>query len=250
MRKNKSFSFDKIAGQYARYRETHPGVLRSLLINISKDSKVLEVGCGTGNYIIMINLISGCQSWGIDISREMLSKAQDRSKSVNFKLSDATKMDFPDNFFDLVFSVNVIHHIKDLPRYFKESYRVLKDGARILTATDSEWILRNRRPLTQYFPETLDVDLKRYHPIEKIKKVMQDTGFVNIREEMTEYYYYLEDIGAYMEKSFSSLNLISEDAFRRGIKRMEEDLKMGPIPCVSRFTLLWGEKMTYKEELL
>ncbi|HOP55884.1 MAG TPA: class I SAM-dependent methyltransferase, partial [bacterium] len=114
MRKNKSFSFDKIAGQYARYRETHPGVLRSLLINISKDSKVLEVGCGTGNYIIMINLISGCQSWGIDISREMLSKAQDRSKSVNFKLSDATKMDFPDNFFDLVFSVNVIHHIKDL----------------------------------------------------------------------------------------------------------------------------------------
>jgi len=71
---------------------------------------------------------------------------------------------------------------------------------------------------------------------------MRDVGFYNIEEEMTEYYYYLTDIGAYREKSFSSLNLISEEAFRKGIERMEEDLKNGPIPCVSRFTMLWGEK--------
>lgn len=239
---DKTFSFDKIAEQYAKYRETHPGVLRNLLMSISNESKVLEIGCGTGNYIITLNSILGCESWGIDVSREMLSKAKVRSRNVCFKLLDALKTDFPDDFFDFIFSVNVIHHIKDPGGYFKESYRLLKTGGKIVTATDSEWILRNRKPLTQYFPETLEVDLKRYHPIEKIKEIMQDIGFINIREETTEYYYYLEDISAYREKSFSSLNLISKESFERGIRKMEEDLKKGPIPCVSRFAMLWGEK--------
>lgn len=242
MANNKHFSFDKIANQYAKYRETHPGVLRNILININKDSKVLEIGCGTGNYIITLNSLLGCQAWGIDISKEMLSKAQKRSNNVCFRLLDVFNMDFPDNFFDLVFSVNVIHHIRDLLEYFKQSYRVLKSKGKIVTVTDSEWTLYNRKPLTQYFPETLEVDLKRYHPIEKIKETMSDLGFINIRDEMTEYYYYLEDISPYKEKSFSSLNLISREAFERGIKRMEEDIKNGPIPCISRFVMVWGEK--------
>jgi len=242
MGKNIEFSFDKIVKQYARYREIHPGVLRNLLIKVNKDSKVLEIGCGTGNYIIALNSLTGCQSWGIDISEEMLSTAKTRSNSVCFKLSQATSLDFLDEFFDFVFSVNVIHHIKDHRRYYEEAYKVLKYKGRIVTVTDSEWILRNRRPLTLYFPETLEIDLKRYPSIEKLKDIMTDVGFYNIEEEMTEYYYYLTDIGAYREKSFSSLNLISEEAFRKGIERMEEDLKNGPIPCVSRFTMLWGEK--------
>ncbi|MBC7321251.1 methyltransferase domain-containing protein [bacterium] len=242
MTKEEGFSFDKIAEPYAKYREIHPGVLKSLLTRIDKNTKVLEIGCGTGNYIIALNLLKGCKAWGIDISKEMLSTAKKRESSVNFEVQDATKLDFPDEFFDFVFSVNVIHHIKDHQRYYREVYRVLKYGGVIVTVTDSEWILRNRRPLTLYFPETLDVDLKRYPPIEKLKGIMEEVGFHNIKEEMTEYYYYLTDISAYREKSFSSLNLISEDAFRKGIERMEEDLKKGPIPCVSRFTMLWGEK--------
>jgi len=126
MNENIGFSFDRIARQYARYREMHPGVLRKLLIKVSKDSKVLEIGCGTGNYIIALNSLTGCQSWGIDISEEMLSTAKTRSNSVCFKLSEATSLDFPDEFFDFVFSVNVIHHIKDHRRYYEEAYRVLK----------------------------------------------------------------------------------------------------------------------------
>ncbi|MGC8971275.1 MAG: class I SAM-dependent methyltransferase [bacterium] len=242
MRLEGSFSFDRIVRQYARYREVHPGVLRSLLKSIDKNTKVLEIGCGTGNYIIALNSLTNCQAWGIDISEEMLSIAKSRTDRVNFKLSDATRLDFPNEFFDFVFSVNVIHHIEDHRVYYEEAYRVLKCGGRIVTVTDSEWILRNRRPLTWYFPETLEVDLKRYPSIEKLKSIMKEVGFYNIEEEMTEYYYYLIDISAYREKSFSSLNLISEEAFKKGIERMEEDLKKGPIPCVSRFTMLWGEK--------
>lgn len=242
MSQEKSFNFDKIARQYARYREIHPGVLRNLLKSIDENTKVLEIGCGTGNYIIALNSLTNCRAWGVDISEEMLSTAKSRTDRVIFKLSDAVRLDFHNEFFDFVFSVNVIHHIKDYRSYYEEAFRVLKCGGRIVTVTDSEWILRNRRPLTLYFPETLEVDLKRYPPIEKLRDIMREVGFCNVKEEMTEYYYYLTDISAYREKSFSSLNLISEEAFKKGIERMEEDLKRGPIPCVSRFTMLWGEK--------
>lgn len=36
--------------------------------------------------------------------------------------------------------------------------------------------------------------------------------------------------------------LISDEAFRRGIARMEEDLRVGPIAWVPRYCLVWGSK--------
>jgi hypothetical protein len=57
-----------------------------------------------------------------------------------------------------------------------------------------------------------------------------------------EFPYLLTDIQAYHDKAFSSLHLIAEEAFERGIERLERDLGTGPIPCVSRYLLLWGTK--------
>ena len=48
------------------------------------------------------------------------------------------------------------------------------------------------------------------------------------------------DIQAYRDRAFSSLHLIEEEAFRRGISRLEADLARGPIPCVSLYTMIWG----------
>lgn len=49
-------------------------------------------------------------------------------------------------------------------------------------------------------------------------------------------------IQAYRDKAFSSLHLISEAAFQRGIQRMERDLCSEPISGVSRYLLLWARK--------
>ena len=59
---------------------------------------------------------------------------------------------------------------------------------------------------------------------------------------MVEFRSPLADIQAYRDKAYSSLHLIPEDAFQRGIAQMEQDVRRGPIPCVSRYTLLWGSK--------
>ena len=50
------------------------------------------------------------------------------------------------------------------------------------------------------------------------------------------------DIGLWKNKASSTLNLIPEEAFQRGVARMEEDLKKDPIRWVSPYLLIWGTK--------
>jgi len=146
----------------------------------------------------------------------------------------------------MVYSVDVIHHVSDKPRYTKEAYRVLAPGGLFCTVTDSEWIIRNRVPLATYFPETIEVELARYSPISALRALYEQAGFVEIDERMVEFRYPLTDIQAYRDRAFSALHLISEEAFQRGIAQMEHDQQgvdcHTPIPCVSRYTLLWGSK--------
>jgi len=151
-------------------------------------------------------------------------------------------IDFPRDFFDMVFSVDVIHHVGDRLAYIREAYRVLKAGGKVCTVTDSEWIIRHRQPLAAYFPETVEVDLGRYISIAELQQIMGQVGFGEITENTVEYCYQQTDIQPYRDKAFSCLRLISEDAFQSGIERMERDLRTGPIQCVPRYLLLWGTK--------
>ncbi len=236
--------YNAIYQQYAANRRIHPGVFRGLLevSQITANEAALEVGCGTGNYITALQEATGCQAWGIDPSEGMLSQALARGAQVQFGPGSAEQLPFEDRQFDLVFSVDVIHHVDAQPAYYREAYRVLKPGGQVCTVTDSEWIIRRRQPLANYFPETVEVELARYPSMERLNILMQSAGFADLREEMVEMSSKLSDIRAYREKAFSSLHLISEEGFQRGIERMEADLQRGPIDYISRYVLLWGRK--------
>jgi len=236
--------YDRIASEYSQHRKVHPGVLAELIrvSAISSNSKVLDVGCGTGNYSVALKTLVGCMVWAVDPSEEMLSKAKERSAEINFISGKAEKLDFSQSFFDMVFSVDVIHHLSSQLDFFREAYRVLNSHGRICTVTDSEWIIRHREPLSVYFPETVEIELKRYPRIEQLKRIMIQVGFGEVKETMVEFAYELRSAQAYRDKAFSSLHLISKEAFEVGIERMERDLQSGPIRCTSRYSLLWGNK--------
>jgi hypothetical protein len=71
---------------------------------------------------------------------------------------------------------------------------------------------------------------------------MEQVGFTDIAETTAEFPYLLTDSQAYRDRAFSSLHLIPDEAFQRGLARLVEDLRAGPIPCVSRYVLLWGTR--------
>lgn len=239
-----TLDYDRIAPDYAQHRQVHPEVLKGLASTggICSVSKVLEVGCGTGNYIIALEWLVGSDCWGVDSSQGMLSIARERLSTVHFQLGRAEALHYSSGHIDVVFSVDVIHHVDDRLSYFQEAYRVLKMGGRICTATDSEWIIRHRQPLAVYFPETVEPEIGRYPRISVLRDLMERAGFSQVTEELVEFPYQLTDAQAYRDKAFSALHLIPEAAFQRGIEHMERDLRAGSIRCVSRNILLWGTK--------
>ncbi|MFW9831223.1 MAG: class I SAM-dependent methyltransferase [Candidatus Thorarchaeota archaeon] len=236
--------YDQLAQEYVQHRRVHPEILKAFVktSQIKSQSKVLEIGCGTGNYITAVRKQTSAIAYGIDPSTQMLEHARKISPEITFELGRVENLQFSDAFFDFVFSVDVIHHIDDIIHYFEEIYRVLKPGGKLCTVTDSEEIIRTRRPLAFYFPETIEVDLHRYPSIFVLRKRMEQTRFRDIQHSIVEFAYPITNNQAYRDKAFSCLQLISQEAFQKGIKRMDNDLQKGPIQCISRYSLIWGTK--------
>jgi len=240
---NMTTRYDTLALEFAQHRRIYPKVLQAVIrgAKVDASAKVLDVGCGTGNYIIALQDSTACRCWGVDPSKEMLSWARSRSKKIHFHQRAAEKLDFTPESFDLVFSVDVIHHLADPKMFYSKAWQVLKAGGRICTVTDSRRIIRHRL-LSIYFPETIKPSLERYPPITQIKSAMREAGFVGITTETFESCYKLTDIQSYHDKAYSSLHLISQKAFQKGIERMERNLRKGPIHAVCRYLFVWGKK--------
>ncbi len=244
MDKPTRIDYDKIAAAYAQNRQLHPGVLAGLLTLCPADSAVdlLEVGCGTGNYIIALSGLLAGRCVGIDPSAEMLERAARRCDTVCFRQAEAERLPFPDASCDIVFSVDVIHHVQDRPAYFAEAFRVLRPAGKICTVTDSESVIRRRRPLSSHFPATVPLELARYPQIAQLRAEMAQVGFTDLHESEVEHSYLLTELQAYRQKAYSALHLITDAAFAAGLARLERDLEQGPIPCHSLYTLLWAQK--------
>lgn len=234
--------YNEIASTYTHHRRLHPEVLRALVGSVGPASRVLEVGCGTGNYLVALHQAVGCPCCGIDPSEQMLARARERSDQVEWQSGRAEALEFLPESFDLVFSVDVIHHVEDVERYFQEARRVLAPGGRLCTVTDSADIIRRREPLALYFPDTVAIDLRRYPGTADLAETMRQVGFGSVTQEPVEIRYHLTDLQPYRERAFSCLRLIPEEAFQAGLQRMEDDLQKGPIPGVSRYELVWGTK--------
>ena len=236
--------YDKLAADYKGHRKTNPEVLRAILafIELSPATRVLEVGSGTGNYISSIQSSTECQAWGVDPSEEMLSIARSSSQRVNYAWGRGESLRFEDSFFDLVFSVDVIHHIDGREKYHREAHRVLRPGGLMCTVTDNDWIIQNRIPLSAYFPDTIGPELERYPNEGELRDGMAWVGFRDLHRELVEHHYELDNLNPYRTRAFSSLHLIPDEAWERGLRRMELDLEIGPLPCVARYLLLWGRR--------
>jgi len=142
------------------YREGHWAfsyyILNPVLkLGISPDSTVLEIGCGLGRLILPASYYFN-QCLGIDISEEVISKAQervDKLKISNIKLlpCDGQNIPLEDKSIDLVYSFLVFMHIpskKIIRQYIKETYRVLKPQgiARIQVRRSQSWLTSQDYP--------------------------------------------------------------------------------------------------------
>ena len=114
----------------------HPGREQAMrLLDIKRNDHVLEVGIGTGLNLPLYP--THCHITGIDLSEEMLEKAQDKIielglNSVTLKVMDATVMDFGDSEFDSAVATYTISAVPDPVGVLREMRRVVKPGGSIV----------------------------------------------------------------------------------------------------------------------
>lgn len=229
---------------YARHRGVRPELLKSLVeeSGVNRSSRLLEVGCGTGNYIIAVQFVSGCAARGVDISEEMLVHAQRRDSPVEFSVGTAEFLEVADGSLDFIFTIDVVHHLGSPAEHYGEAYRALAPEGRICTVTHSEDMFRNTLVLAEYFPETVEVSLDRYPPVATLHHAMSGAGFRHLSEVQITFPAAVTDSGLYARRAYSTLHEIDDDAFERGLKRLEADLAKGPIMGSRQYLLIWGTK--------
>jgi ubiquinone/menaquinone biosynthesis C-methylase UbiE len=103
---------------------------------IRRFDRALEIGAGTGYFSLNLakaGLIGELTC--TDISQGMLDElaatAGRLGIGVETVCSDAERLPFPDDSFDLVFGHAILHHIPDLDTAFSEFRRVLRPGGRV-----------------------------------------------------------------------------------------------------------------------
>lgn len=114
----------------------HPGREAAVqLLDIRASEHVLEVGIGTGLNLPLYP--PDCRITGIDLSEEMLDKAQDKMVelglgNVTLKVMDATVMAFGEDEFDSAVATYTISAVPDPIGVLREMRRVVKPGGAIV----------------------------------------------------------------------------------------------------------------------
>jgi SAM-dependent methyltransferase len=151
------------------------------LLNIQPTSRILEIGFGGG---VSTQLASRMASQGfvagIDHSATMVQAASKRNAEaikagrMELKQGDAASIPYPDESFDIVFSLHSIYFWKDPVECLKGFRRVLKPGG-LLAMTI--------QPKNRWRQEQLDAPGMTLFFGDQIAEMFASAGFQNIRME-------------------------------------------------------------------
>lgn len=161
-----------------------------------KGKKVLDLGCGAGEYVAFFRTQLEAEAWGIEFQKDKVLAAKAK-KEVGPFVSEGNieKIEVTDDSFDFVLLNEVLEHVPDEVAALGEAFRVLKPGGTLCVFSPNRLFPFETHgcdlwggikvppyiPLIPYFPRWLASKLFRfwarnYWPWE-LSRIIRSVGF-------------------------------------------------------------------------
>ena len=142
------------------------------LRKIGPDTTVLDVGCGSGQFLYRLKETTGCMVQGLDLSENAVQSAR---QTFNLDVFQGTidEAPFQDNFFDVITAWSYIEHVNNPHGVIQKMFTLLKPGGYLILKTPNiasfnarffkeKWYhLDCPRHLFLFSPETLTAMLEK-----------------------------------------------------------------------------------------
>ena len=257
---NHSKWYNEISQVYDISRTANAETVEKLvkLLSIDKNSSIVDLGCGTGNYSIAISKTSK-NIVGIDKSIGMIRQALAKSPTIQFINGSIMYLPFNSETFDSAIAIQVLHHTSNKEQFLRETYRVLRKGSHIALQSCSHEQLQAFW-FCHYFKNGLKKELEHTLDINEIVSLLENIGFSNIGIELcyTDIVVSKEQPKSYLEKNYrngiSTFSLMTEDEINSGCEMLRQDIASGKVEDIIQqqkakvakiggTTIIYGQKV-------
>lgn len=155
-------------------------------ITLKDEQKVLDVGCGNGRLLQMLEGKANIKGYGIDISGDMIINARENEPNMVFESARCEDIPFESGFFDVIVVCASYHHFQNVDLFAREAKRLLKSNGYIYIAEIyyKKFVRKIVNPFVKFLSPD---DFKFYSPGEIIKtfsKVGFSKTFVSVKDNV------------------------------------------------------------------
>ncbi|HHW36015.1 MAG TPA: class I SAM-dependent methyltransferase [Bacillales bacterium] len=152
---------------------------------IRRDSKILDISCGSGYGTDFMSKNSNCSIViGVDKSREALEWAKkyflnEKCKYIECDIENSVDCLFEYGDFDLVTCFETIEHLVDDKKFIKKLYNLLKKGGKLLISSPNEDVIPFER--NPFFDNGKNPFHYRHYTYKQLTDLLENEGFQIIK---------------------------------------------------------------------
>ncbi|UDF35814.1 UNVERIFIED_ORG: methionine biosynthesis protein MetW [Shinella sp. XGS7] len=132
------------------------GVMEHIAALVPAGSRVLDLGCGTGELLAWLQKHKGCTGYGVELDDANLLQCVQRGvNAIQLNLEEGLAI-FEDQSFDVVLQLETLQHLRNAEQMLRETARVGRIGI-VSFPNFAHWpnrlqVLLGRMPVTRTLP--------------------------------------------------------------------------------------------------